>query len=883
MMGKKKKLAASGSSTTGDGSDRVPVKLTVSQLSTHASDCAALKEVIQSRIPTQLAEAGTSNVQYERACALIQEQSRRQLEKMKELYEVDEAEPDEELEQNIILAKITEGYTAGKDDSQDAMTALLAGSVTCVICIDSVRHQEETWSCLSCYQILHLDCVNKWAKDSLYQQTRPGETAVARECWSCPNCRADYRVVPENYECFCGKERNPKFDKWLCPHSCGSLCGRNLKPVCGHYCTLLCHPGPCPPCPKNIQVPCFCTKSKTTRRCSQKGWSCSTPCGKGLQCGLHECLQDCHAGPCLPCSKESVRKCNCQKDTKKVRCEEGVWKCQNVCGRPLNCGNHTCQEMCHQDGDCGICPQSGPRRCPCGRTTRTDISCTQLKVPTCLNTCEKVLSCGMHRCWERCHEGECPTCSESVTKSCRCGAKKRQLQCGKDFICDIKCGRQKSCGHICSRKCCPPNEECPPCTIVCNRKLQCGNHKCQSVCHRGPCYPCREQKDRTCPCGKTTATFPCGTNVKTARVVCRELCENPPDCHHPKRSKHYCHEGRCPSCSLICEKLLACGHKCPAKCHSAILTKIIPKEKPRGPWEPQPQPYWELVEKPCPACNVLVGVDCSGGHGITEWRCHAAKVQSCGRQCGRLLPCKNHQCTLQCHEVTGLGDSHLAGLNCILDCGQRCPTKGRPEGCTHPCNKNCHSGDCAPCNQYVQFRCHCGNLATVKPCAEWCALPDEIREQAKSCGQRCSRNLDCGHRCHLKCHSNECPNSKTCRKKVLVYCACKRLKQEVDCAGGEGKSTKVPCDDECQRILKEKQREADERNAKQEAERQRQEAERNARELERALGGRRKRRRRNTNGDEEEIVKETNILVPIALTTLFIVVTAIILRNWLSS
>ncbi|XP_022660547.1 NF-X1-type zinc finger protein NFXL1-like [Varroa destructor] len=869
-MGKKRKPTAF--SELAMGTSRT-VLYRRTQESTEQGTTNEMAQKTASRQPTEL---DSSNVQFERACAIIQEQTRLQLEKMKDLYEIHEAEPDEDIERNAILDRITQGYAGEKENSRDIMSALLAGSITCVICIENVRHQEATWSCTSCYQILHLDCVNKWAKDSLYPQAKPGENVSTREAWSCPNCRADYHTVSNHYECFCGKERDPKFDKWICPHSCGSICGRDLRPKCGHHCTLLCHPGACPACPKTIQASCFCKKTSTIRRCSQKQWSCLASCGQLLACGLHQCPQKCHAGPCPPCSVESIRKCNCGSKTMKVRCQEGVWKCQKICRRQLNCGNHECQEMCHKEGDCGVCPQSRPRSCPCGRTKHIDLSCTQLKVPTCLNTCEKMLSCGMHRCWERCHENDCPTCSELVTKSCRCGAKNRQLQCGKDFTCDSKCGRQKPCGHICNRKCCPPSEECPPCTVLCNRKLQCGNHKCQSVCHRGPCYPCREQKHKTCPCGKTTGTFPCGTNMKDARVVCRELCEHPPDCHHPKRSKHYCHSGRCPSCAIVCDKTLACGHNCPEKCHSAVLTKVVSKEKPRGPWEPQPLPYWDLVNKPCAPCNVLVAVDCLGGHGVAELPCHAAKLQSCGRLCGRLLPCGNHTCTLQCHEVIDPREPHLAGFNCALDCGQRCPTKGRPKDCIHLCGKHCHSGDCAPCNQYVQFRCYCGNSTTVKPCKEWCALPDDVREASKSCGQRCGRNLDCGHRCFLKCHPDRCPEAQNCKKKVTVYCTCKRIKQEVDCAGGEGKTTKLKCDGECKRIVSEKRLVDEERIAKQEAER-------NACKLERVLGDRKKKRKRRVNDDEEEkIPRDINIALPLALSTLSIVVLAVILKNWLA-
>lgn len=437
-----------------------------------------------------------------------------------------------------------------------------------------------------------------------------------------------------------------------------------------------------------------------------------------------------------------------------------------------------------------------------------------------------------------------------VTKTCRCGAKSRQMQCLKTFTCDKKCGRQKPCGHICTRKCCPPEEECPPCTIACNKKLSCGIHKCQSLCHNGPCFPCRDQKEKACPCGKTSVLFPCGTKLQTAKVVCKEPCEIPPDCHHENKPKHRCHSGRCPPCLLPCGRTLSCSHVCPARCHTAVLTKIVPKEKPRGPWEPQPQVRWELVEKPCPPCNEIVQIDCFGKHGLSEWPCHVARVSSCGKSCGRVLPCGQHTCSLECHVVIGAPNTVVSGSNCERSCGNGCQSKSRPKDCTHPCGKPCHPGDCAPCNQYKQFRCYCENTLTVKACREYCAMTEEERGAARSCVQRCGKNLECGHRCFLKCHPGECGDPTLCKKMITLHCSCKRIKEEVCCGGRAGKSQKVKCDEECRAIQQEEQRRENERKAAEEAIRKQLEEERNAHEVERVLGGRKTKRAKKKETDD---------------------------------
>ena len=119
--------------------------------------------------------------------------------------------------------------------------------------------------------------------------------------WACPNCRQTYppAAIPTRYTCYCGKVVDPPFDPWCVPHSCGDPCGRLLRPDCGHKCMILCHPGPCPPCPKVrslsncrtipltrtvLQVVtsgCHCGKSApSTRRCHDKEWSCGKTCGK---------------------------------------------------------------------------------------------------------------------------------------------------------------------------------------------------------------------------------------------------------------------------------------------------------------------------------------------------------------------------------------------------------------------------------------------------------------------------------------------------------------------------------------------------------------------------------------------------------------------------
>merc|ERR1719334_1344569 len=106
--------------------------------------------------------------------------------------------------------------------------------------------------------------------------------------------------------------------------------------------------------------------------------------------------------------------------------EVTVWKysCKNVCGKVLACGNHKCTLTCHS-GSCSGCPRriEEVTRCACGKTTFPTItrkSCLD-PLPTCGKKCGRMLKCGEHFCNEKCHDGPCKPCAVQVKKKCRCG------------------------------------------------------------------------------------------------------------------------------------------------------------------------------------------------------------------------------------------------------------------------------------------------------------------------------------------------------------------------------------------------------------------------------------------------------------------------------
>lgn len=385
-----------------------------------------------------------------------------------------------------------------------------------------------------------------------------------------------------------------------------------------------------------------------------------------------------------------------------------------------------------------------------------------MATPTCGDTCDKTLACGNHVCVERCHRGSCGSCLQvreilisfnlgtsiyikfqMIVKCCKCGAKKKEVSCAKDYTCDIKCKNLKDCKkHTCNRKCCD-GRDCPPCDQICNKTLACKNHKCSSRCHQGSCYPCTLTKEVSCNCSSSRVLVHCGMEKTTKPPKCRQKCHKPSDCHHDKQLPHSCHFGRCPPCKQACLKVMKCGHSCPVTCHDQVLVKIDDTKKASTPWE-DTGPKAEIRELECPPCRFPVPVTCLGGHETADWPCSIAKAASCGRKCGRSLPCSNHACLRDCHRVKNAPDEAQCGSNC-RKCESEC-LKQRPEGCSHSCLKPCHPGPCDPCGQMIRIRCNCGITQLYVKCGEWTSADEAAKRQMSCCNDQCPKQMECGHR-----------------------------------------------------------------------------------------------------------------------------------------
>ncbi|XP_078378356.1 transcriptional repressor NF-X1-like [Oculina patagonica] len=559
----------------------------------------------------------------------------------------------------------------------------------CMVCCERVRCSAAVWNCYSCHHLFHLGCVRKWAKSSAATAATQGENGG----WRCPGCQNINQGLPNVYKCFCGKVVDPEWRRHegLTPHSCGELCGRQRDSLCQHRCNQLCHPGPCPSCPVMITKACSCGKTKNRVRCGQATTVlCEQVCNKVLNCFTHRCTRICHTDPCGFCQVTVKQTCYCGKQCREAICgtgepgfvnmngKSGYFSCQDKCLRVLDCGNHYCQEVCH-GGACAECllKPSLVSCCPCGKSLLFNLlgendvrkSCLD-PVPTCKSTCGKSLPCSPskesnghitnteHRCKKECHLGDCGPCDGITKIKCRCGSNTKEIPCVErnieEYSCEQRCNKKRQCGrHRCNQKCCVDTVH--KCEFVCGKKLRCGYHKCLEPCHLGYCPPCLLSgfEELTCHCGSAVLypPIPCGTL--------------PPDCNKP------------------CSRTHACSHSVNHSCHS---------------------------EETCPPCTALTKKMCMGEHEVRHnIPCHVIDV-SCGKNCGKQLSC-GHKCAKICHKPPCLGDNE--------PCLQQCEL-ARKE-CGHPCAALCHVGkECppSPCKVRVTVKCKCGRRSENFPCLQ---------------------------------------------------------------------------------------------------------------------------------------------------------------------
>lgn len=447
-----------------------------------------------------------------------------------------------------------------------------------------------------------------------------GEHECQRGCHEglCGSCE-----VPIESRCFCGRvekelpcserederESHLKGETWMGSFDCGAECRRpydcgNLK----HFCESTCHPQDLEPahCPfsPDVVINCPCGKTPISDLLPEPRQDCSAPiphcqekCQKVLSCG-HLCEQKCHNGDCRPCFQTTQISCRCGRTTSSTVCHQGIEEppqCPRVCRSTLNCGRHECGERC--------CP--GEKKAAERKSSKKHRALTALRGDEniepehiCLRVCDRPLKCGNHTCQSLCHKGPCGTCLEAIFEEISCACGRTVLQppqpCGTSIpSCNFDCTRRTKCGHPQTKhQCHPDTEACPKCPYLvakpcvcgkkmlknqpcwftdstcglpCGKKLKCGIHTCQKLCHRqGQC------EDATSPCAQ-----PCGRKKTVCEHSCQEKCHAPYPCKEvtPCAAKMFitcaCQNEKAPTTCMASktspgnsQKSLACTDEC---------------------------------------------------------------------------------------------------------------------------------------------------------------------------------------------------------------------------------------------------------------------------------------------------------------------------------
>ncbi|KAK8455231.1 hypothetical protein SEVIR_4G111000v4 [Setaria viridis] len=364
-----------------------------------------------------------------------------------------------------------------------------------------------------------------------------------------------------------------------------------------------------------------------------------------------------------------------------------------------------------------------------------------------------------HVCVLQCHPGPCPPC--------KAFAPDRPCPCGKQII--VRRCADRSTPVTCGRPC--------------ERMLPCRRHRCEKVCHTGPCGDCAVVISARCFCGKKNEALlcgdmvvkgklseedgvfscsePCGRMLTCGNHVCKDMCHPGPcgECELMPGKITTCHCGKTrlqesrascldpiPICDKICDKNLPCGvHRCKVNCH----------------------------EGECPPCLVRVEQKCRCGSSGRMVECYQVKKEEfrCNKPCGHKKNCGRHRCSECCCPLSrkfaqlegGDWDPHLCQISCgkKLRCGQ------------HACQLLCHSGHCPPCLEtiFTDLTCACGRTSIPPPLP--CGTP------TPSCPHQCSVPQPCGHPASHSCHFGDCP---PCVVPVMR-----------ECIGGHVMLRNIPC------------------------------------------------------------------------------------------
>ena len=225
-------------------------------------------------------------------------------------------------------------------------------------------------------------------------------------------------------------------------------------------------------------------------------------CGKALNCAEHSCKLPCHAGACPPCNKKSLRRCRCGGEEALRPCSDPPFDCGNVCGKAFACGSHVCERVCHDGDDCGPCPLTNRRSCPCGKKQVSNVSCTaDIPGESRLVFFDRTSSVPEQLSY-------LPTRTTSAISTMALYS-----TLSSPFSSFFRFPLPSSLFSPFPPFFFPPPLPVPflstitfkGCGDTCEKLLKCRKHHCNERCHAGACPTCRETAERKCRCAHVRA------------------------------------------------------------------------------------------------------------------------------------------------------------------------------------------------------------------------------------------------------------------------------------------------------------------------------------------------------------------------------------------
>ncbi|PIK49598.1 putative transcriptional repressor NF-X1-like [Apostichopus japonicus] len=165
-----------------------------------------------------------------------------------------------------------------------------------------------------------------------------------------------------------------------------------------------------PSCDRKCTKRKHCGKHKCNRKCcTDLNHICDQVCGRKLNCGVHFCEEFCHIGDCTRCLEASFEEltCHCGAQTMEppIPCGATPPPCDYPCARYHQC-DHPVRHTCHNDSQCPPCVELTSKYCFGKHELRHNLPC-HIKDISCGKPCIKPLVCGAHTCQKICHKGPC--------------------------------------------------------------------------------------------------------------------------------------------------------------------------------------------------------------------------------------------------------------------------------------------------------------------------------------------------------------------------------------------------------------------------------------------------------------------------------------------